>query len=136
MGKDGQLQALDGAPLLGKNGRPITVDPAAGKITVLADGTVQQGDNTAGQIDLKAFATPGALQRIGANRYDASGSKEASVGNSTVNQGALEESGVDLPTCMIDMIKLNRLFEMSMKVASTVTNDMDERSITDISSGH
>jgi flagellar basal body rod protein FlgF len=48
----------------------------------------------------------------------------------------VEESGVDLPTCMIDMIKLNRLFEMSMKVASTVTNDMDERSITDISSGH
>ena len=136
MGKDGQLQALDGAPLLGKNGRPIVVDPSAGPITVLADGTVQQGDTTAGQIDLKAYATPSALRREGASRYDSSGSKETSVGNSAVVQGSVEESGVDLPTCMIDMIKLNRLFEMSMKVASTVTNDMDERSITDISSGH
>ena len=36
---------------------------------------------------------------------------------------------------MIDMIRLNRLFEMSMKVASTVTNDMDAKSISDISTG-
>ena len=55
--------------------------------------------------------------------------------NATVTQGSLEQSGVDLAGCMIDMIRLQRLFEMSMKAASTVTNDMDERSITDISTG-
>jgi len=37
-----------------------------------------------------------------------------------------------MATCMIDMIRLNRLFEMSMKVASTITNDMDSRSISDV----
>ena len=72
---------------------------------------------------------------MGSNRYDPSGSKPA-PGNATITQGALEQSGVDMATCMIDMIRLNRLFEMSMKVASTVTNDMDEKSITDISTGH
>ena len=125
---------MDGAPLLGKNGRSIAIDPAAGDFTVLADGTVQQGATTLGQLELKAYATPGALTRVGGNRYDPSGSKEQAV-NATISQGSLEQSGVDVATCMIDMIRLNRLFEMSMKVASTITNDLDARSISDISSG-
>ena len=33
---------------------------------------------------------------------------------------------------MIDMIRLNRLFEMSMKVASTLSNDLDASSINNI----
>ena len=134
LGKDGQLQTLDGLPLLGKNGLPIQVDPAAGPVAVLPDGTVQQGTNTAGQIDLKAFASPNALARVGSNRFDPAGSKETAA-SATVTQGALEQSGVDLPTCMIDMIRLQRLFEMSMKAASTVINDMDARSISDVSTG-
>ena len=134
LGKDGQLTAMDGAPLLGKNGLPISVDPAGGNFDILADGTVQQGANTLGQIELKGFANPTALTRIGGNRYDPAGSKETAV-TATVNQGALEQSGVDVATCMIDMIRLNRLFEMSMKVASTLSNDLDARSISDVSTG-
>jgi flagellar basal body rod protein FlgG len=33
---------------------------------------------------------------------------------------------------MVEMIRLNRLFEMSQKVASTLTNDLDTRSINDV----
>jgi len=134
IGTNGQLQALDGSPLLGKNNLPIQIDSEGGPVKVLPDGSVQQGDNTAGQIDLRAFATPNALQRTGANRYDTSGSKPA-TSSATVTQGGLEQSSVDLASCMVDMIRLNRLFEMSMKVASTVTNDMDAKSISDISTG-
>jgi len=134
IGTNGQLQAMDGAPLLGKNNLPIQIDAAGGPVKVLADGSVMQGDNTAGQIDLRAFATPSALQRSGSNRFDPAGSKPA-TGSASVVQGSLEQSSVDLASCMIDMIRLNRLFEMSMKVASTVTNDMDARSISDISTG-
>jgi flagellar basal body rod protein FlgG len=130
----GQLVAQDGAPLLGKNGQPIAIDPAAGLFTVLADGSVQQAGNTLGQIDLKAFADTTALTRIGGNRYDATGSKEAPLA-ATVTQGSLEQSSVDMPNCMIDMIRINRLFEMSMKVASTIANDLDARSISDIATG-
>jgi flagellar basal body rod protein FlgG len=103
-------------------------------VEVLQDGSVQQNGNVLGQIGLKAFAQPSVLQRVGANRYSVAGAQNAPV-TGTVSQGALEQSSVDLPTCMIDMIRLNRLFEMSMKVASTVTNDMDAKSISDISTG-
>jgi flagellar basal body rod protein FlgG len=132
--KDNELEALDGSPVMGINNLPIQIDPEGGKVTVLADGSVQQGENQAGQILIQAFATPTALKRVGSNRFDVSGSKTASA-DATVVQGTLEQSGVDVPTCMIDMVRLNRLFEMSMKVASTVTNDMDARSISDISTG-
>jgi len=42
---------------------------------------------------------------------------------------------VDVASCMMDMIRINRLFEMSMKVASTLANDLDARSISDVSTG-
>jgi flagellar basal body rod protein FlgG len=135
MGKDGQLTAMDGSPVLGKNDRPITIDPAGAAVTVLADGTVQQGTETVGQIQIKGYADPNALKRVGVNRYDPAGSRDATA-SATVTQGSLEDSGVDMATCMIDMIRLNRLYEMSMKVASTVVNDMDAKSISDISTGH
>ena len=134
LGKDGQITALDGAPLLGKDGSPITIDPAAGAFEVLADGTVQQGANTVGQIGLKGFAKTANLNRVGANRYDPADNEEAPA-TATVNQGAVEQSSVDVAACMIDMIRINRLFEMSMKIASTITNDLDARSISDVSTG-
>jgi flagellar basal body rod protein FlgG len=135
VGVNGQLQTRDGATLLGKNNLPIPIDPAGGLVTVTSDGTVQQGETTQGQIDVRSFAQPSALRRAGANRYDVSGT-QATASDATVTQGALEQSTVDLPTCMIDMIQLNRMYEMSMKAASTITNDMDEKSLTDISTGH
>lgn len=134
LGKDGQIETSDGSALLGKNNLPLKVDPAGGKVDVLPDGSVQQGGTAVGEIGLKAFATPAALKRAGINRYDSTGSQEAPLA-ATITQGSLEDSGVDLATCMIDMIRLNRMFEMSMKVASTIVNDMDAKSISDIATG-
>lgn len=135
VGEGGQLQALDGAPILGKNGLPITIDLSKGDFSVGPDGTLQQGETPLGRLDMKAYANPGALKRVGSNRYDPSGLQEGSAVNATVTQGYLEQSAVDTASCMVDMIRLNRLFELSLKVASTITNDLDARSISDIARG-
>jgi len=134
MAKTGQLQTLDGAAVLGKNNLPITLDPANPSFTVLADGTIIQGQTTVGQLNLQDYVQPEALQRAGSNRFDPAGTATKPA-KATVVQGSVEQSGVDMATCMIDMIRLNRLFEMSTKVASTITNDMDARSISDVSTG-
>jgi flagellar basal-body rod protein FlgF len=131
MGADGQLQAMDGSPVLGKNGQPIQVDPKNGNVSISVDGSVQQKDTVLGQLDLKAFEKPGALKRMGALRFDPAGATDAPV-KATVSQGHLEQSAVDSASAMVEMIRLNRLFEMSMKVASTLTNDLDERSINSV----
>ncbi|WLT32954.1 flagellar hook-basal body protein [Geothrix sp. PMB-07] len=131
MGTDGQLQAMDGNPVLGKNGQPIKVDPKNGSVSISTDGTVQQNGQALGQLDLKAYEKPGALKRTGALRFDPTGAAEAPV-KGTVTQGHLEQSAVDTASTMVEMIRLNRLYEMSLKVASTLSNDLDSRSINDI----
>jgi flagellar basal body rod protein FlgG len=131
MGQDGKLLAMDGSLVLGKNGQPITIDPKNGNVSISTDGTVQQKDQVVGQLDLKAFEKPSTLKRTGALRFDPTGAIDAPV-KATVNQGHLEQSAVDSASAMVEMIRLNRLYEMSLKVASTLTNDLDSRSINDV----
>lgn len=131
IGEGGQIQSLDGSPLLGKNGQPLTINPGGEQLSFSPDGTLQQGSNVVGQLDLKAYETPYALKRVGSNRYDPSGLAETEA-KATVAQGYLEQSSVDVPAAMIDMIRLNRLFEMSMKIASTLSNDLDSSTINSI----
>lgn len=139
MGPNGELQSMDGFPILGKNGQSIQLDPKGGEVSVGSDGTLQQtkGDSgnaqpqVVGQLDLKNYKDPGKLTRVGALRFDPTGAQEVPP-TATLNQGVLEQSAVDLPSMMVEMIRLNRLFELSMKVASTLSNDMDARSINDI----
>ena len=131
IGEGGQLQSLDGSPILGKNGQPLSINPGGEAVVISPDGTLQQGTNAIGQLDLKAYATPYALKRVGTNRYDPTGLAETPA-KATVVQGYLEQSAVDVPAAMIDMIRLNRLFEMSMKIASTLSNDLDASTINNI----
>jgi flagellar basal-body rod protein FlgF len=135
MGPGGRLETLDGAPLLGKNSLPITVNPSGGPLTILPDGTVTQDNAPAGELGLKAFKDTNLLVRTGAGRFAPPAGAVPEALKGTVVQGSLEQSTVDLPSLMVDMIKLNRVFEMSMKVASTLSNDMDARVISDIASG-
>ncbi|WP_005031727.1 flagellar hook-basal body protein [Holophaga foetida] len=131
IGEGGEVQASDGSPLLGKNGQTIKINPSEGDISVQPDGTIQQGKDTLGQLDLKAYANPTLMERAGSNRYVVDGVQETGV-NAKVSQGYLEQSGVDLASAMVDMINLNRLFEMSLKVASTISNDLDAKALSDV----
>ncbi len=131
MGVNGQLQALDGSPVMGKNGQPVAIDPKGGELSVTPDGGLSQAGNPLGALDIKAYENAGAMSRSGNLRFDPTGAKEIPA-KGTVQAGVLEQSAVDLPSAMVEMIRLNRLFEMSMKVASTISNDLDARSIGDI----
>ena len=131
MGVDGELQAMDGSPVLGKNGQPLKVDPKLGAVTVTADGTLQQGNQALGQVALAAFVKPGSLKRMGSLRFDPAGQATAPV-KATIAQGHVEQSAVDTASAMVEMIRLNRLFELSQKVASTLSNDLDSRAINDV----
>ena len=136
IGKDGQLSALDGSPVLGKNGQFIVLDPSLPQMMVAPDGTVSQGtqpqdQKVVGQIDLKSYADAPRFNRVGNLRFDP-GSQAEVPSSGTIAQGYLEQSGVDIAACMVEMIRINRLFEMSLKVASTISNDLDSRATNDI----
>ncbi len=134
LGSGGRLESLEGFPVLGKNGQVISPDPAQGELWIGSDGTLSQNGTPIGQLELRAYAEPAALQREGTLLFDPAGARPAEV-KAQVAQGYLEQSGVDMSALMVDMIRINRLYELSMKVASTLTNDLDARSINDIAIG-
>ena len=133
LGVDGRLETLDGLPVLGKNG-PITLRVDGGNPTVRQDGSIYQGDDFIGQFDLRAFEDTSPLTRAGWGRFDQGAAREAPVAGRVV-QGYLEQSSVDIAAMMVEMIRLNRLFEMSQKIAGTITNDLDSRCISSIAMG-
>jgi flagellar basal body rod protein FlgG len=133
LGAGGELLTLDGNPVLGKNGT-ITLSRTGGAPVVRSDGSIYQNNNFIDQFDLKSYDDTEPLERAGWGRFDPKDAQESPV-RGRVLQGYLEQSAVDMPSAMVEMIRLNRLFEMSQKIASTLTNDLDARSISGIAMG-
>jgi flagellar basal body rod protein FlgG len=128
LGSDGRLLTLDGLAVLGTNG-PITLNAGGGNPTITQDGSLYQDNAFIAQLDLKAYEDTRPLTRLGTGRFDPAEAVEAPI-TADVVQGYLEQSSVDMASALVEMIRLNRLFEMSQKVASTITNDLDARSLT------
>lgn len=131
--KDGVIVTSDGNPL----DPPITVPPAAGAISIAADGTVsytqpnQTATQQAGQIQLANFQNPAGLNSLGGNLYaptDASGDPSVGIpggpeGLGTIMQGYTEQSNVSIVEEFINLIQAQRGYEANSKVV-TAANDM------------
>jgi flagellar basal-body rod protein FlgG len=97
---NGRLVTLTGDPVLGRNGRPVTVgadgkvDPRALSVVNLTDPR-KQGDNL-------VAGTP------------------AGQSTAQVRAGALEGSGADPTQAMVDMIASTRAYESGQKVIQTI----------------
>lgn len=110
----------------------ITVPDDAQNITVSSDGIVeatvfgQATAQTLGTLTVTNFVNPTGLQAIGSNMYletAASGSPTAGTpgnqGLGRLEQGALENSNVDVVQELVNMITTQRTYEMNSKVIST-----------------
>jgi flagellar basal-body rod protein FlgG len=109
----------------------ITVPDDAQSITVSTDGIVEatvagQPATTLGTLTITNFVNPAGLQSVGSNLYvetAASGSPVAgtpgNAGLGRLEQGALENSNVDVVQELVNMITTQRTYEMNSKVIST-----------------
>jgi flagellar basal-body rod protein FlgG len=109
----------------------IDVPELTNQITISSDGIVQAtlfGDPTPqelGQIDLVDFINPAGLQASGGNLFKetaASGAPNVGVaandGFGAIEQGALENSNVEVVEELVKMITVQRAYEMNSKVVS------------------
>jgi len=108
----------------------IAVPLNATNITIGTDGTVsvslpgQQQAQQVGQIQLAMFANPGGLNSIGQNLFlptTASGDAQLGTpggtqGSGTIQQGAIEQSNVNVVEEFIEMILAQRSYESNSKV--------------------
>jgi flagellar basal-body rod protein FlgG len=109
----GQLTDQLGNPLVPAITLPKGVD--AGQLQIAANGTVTAGGRTLGRIDVVDVPAPTQLQPDGSSLFSVtagSGPTRPAAG-STIQQGALEASNVDVGQAMSDMINAERSYEMS-----------------------
>jgi flagellar basal-body rod protein FlgF len=119
--RDGQLQvdatgkllAGDGSPVAGMSGRPITIDPAGGTVSIAADGTVSQAGQEKGRLRIVTL-DPKTLAKEGTNLVSGT---ETGAAPAKVKQGYLESSNVNTVTEMVELIEVMRSFEANQKAA-------------------
>src|SRR5262249_712823 len=125
--RDGGLQLDADGRLTTKDGLlvqpPITVPRGtnAQDVAIAADGTVTvKGGKPLGRIELVTVPAPDGLLPLGGNLFQATAASGAASplganAGTTLRQGALEGSNVDVGDAMVTMIDAQRSFEMASK---------------------
>jgi flagellar basal-body rod protein FlgF len=123
----GQLVNSAGLPVLGTDGRPITVS-GPDKLQIASDGTVSDNGRTAGTLAVVSLTNP---QKQGDTLF--TGTPGAKPAGTEVLQGSLEGSGVDPVRTMVDMISSLRAFESSQRVIHAI-DDTLSKAVTSVGS--
>jgi flagellar basal-body rod protein FlgG len=113
----GRLTTKDGLLVQPQIALPRGTTPD--RLSIAADGTVRVGDGRPlGRIELVTVTAPDGLQPLGGNLFAAtaaSGQPTAAGADTTLRQGLLEASNVDVGDAMVDMIDAQRGFQLASK---------------------
>lgn len=133
------LATTDGLPVISSDGNPIILssDYMTSRITVTADGEICYPDENNNPQSLGItlgvfqFTNPAGLERLDDSRYKQTAASGAAINEATsttvrrssVSQGFLEGSGVQVVDEMVNMIVAQRAYEMNSK-AITASDEM------------
>jgi flagellar basal-body rod protein FlgG len=86
-------------------------------VSVAADGTVTAGQTTIGKISLVDVTNTAGLEALGDNEFAATAASGApqAIAGSSIQQGFLEASNVDLGQTMVALIDAQRSYEMDSR---------------------
>jgi flagellar basal-body rod protein FlgF len=125
----GALTTSDGNPVRAQGGGQIPLQPGL-PVEVLPDGTIQQGGQVAGQIELSSF-DPGSLDKTGANYFAPFAGVRPKVATGSVMQGKLEQSNVVSAESAVRLVAIMRQFEMLQK-AMNIGNELNRKAIEEV----
>jgi len=110
---DGTLTDKQGNPILDANQNPIVTRP--GQMQIDSDGSISTGDGSPAYAKIGLFQ--GTMAKNGFGNYSSADAVNATALGQTnrIKQGALETSNVNAVGSMVDMITLNRSFELAQK---------------------
>jgi flagellar basal-body rod protein FlgF len=124
--KNRELVTNEGYPVLDYRGQKIPV-LGVGKVTIGEDGDIQQDGSSV----TKLGVFNGQFQKEGGNLWMPKGQVQASQ-VAEIAVGHLESSNVEAIEAMVELIKINRAYEMSQKTITT-QDDMTGRLIDSLS---
>jgi flagellar basal-body rod protein FlgG len=93
-----------------------------GQVSIGPDGTVTAAGAAVGRLRLVSVAAPAGLRSVGENAFaptPESGPLRAADPGTSVRQGALEASNVDMAEAMAEMIEAQRAFELASRAIHT-----------------
>jgi flagellar basal-body rod protein FlgF/flagellar basal-body rod protein FlgG len=124
----GELQTIEGEPVLDANGQTITIP--TGAISIAADGsisvTTDQGSAIAGKVGVFGFPADAGLEALGYNRFTAPDGVQAANVDTAIQQGSLEGANLDAIHGTMQLILVQRQAEMMQKALSVFNNDFDK----------
>jgi len=109
---DGGLEHIaSGGKVLDAAGNAITIDPNVA-VAITQEGRIQQNNVDVARLGVFRFENPQQLQKIGENLYEAPAGG-AVLTNASVRQKAIEASGSDPASMLVDMMTAARAYELS-----------------------
>jgi flagellar basal-body rod protein FlgG len=116
----GRLVTSSGARVVPAITIPEGTDP--NRLSIGPDGTVLAEGRSVGRIELVSVRSPQALRPLGDNAFEVtaqSGRTRPAPAATTLSQGALEMSNVDISEAMVSMIESQRAFQLTSKAIQT-----------------
>lgn len=110
----GRLVGGDGDPVLGVDGEILLGN---GDVAIGRDGSITEDGEHVGQLSIVEFSDSASLKKVGSGGYMAPDGLMAQHGNSSsVRQGFVEASNVNVMGEMVSMMSMMRHFEMTANV--------------------
>jgi flagellar basal-body rod protein FlgF len=124
----GVLSCSEGSPVLGVNGRPITLGP--GKIHIREDGAVSLDNVQVDRLKVVTFNSLTNLAREGNSFFTLrDGKDQEKISDAKIKAGYLEQSNVNPVNSIVRMIGIMRNFEAVQKTVNLIFNDLNTKSI-------
>ncbi len=121
LNNENTLVTKHGLQVLGDGG-PVTIDPEQGPVTVANDGTISQGNNLLGRLQIYNFDDPQGMTRVEGGYFEApAGQDPVAIEDMKVVQGAIESSNVLPMEELVSLITVARAYEASQR--SMVSHD-------------
>jgi flagellar basal-body rod protein FlgG len=120
---EGYLVTQDGGYVLGQNGR---IYVGSSEFSVSAGGEVTGDMAAPDMLNIVSFADPHVLRKVGNNLYTVYGDAAPVQSiSTTVKQGMLETSNVNITDEMVDMISVYRKYEASQRIVNMTDKTLE-----------
>ena len=130
---NGEIQTVNGQPVLGRGGQPIRIPADAASITIGAQGQIwvriagQDGQQQIGQLEFVSFGPdPRAVLKQGESLYYPQEGAQPQPAAGTIEQGVLEASNVNVVSDMVSLINNHRVYEAGSKAVTTQDTMLDK----------
>ena len=134
MTQAGELVTQEGNQVLDDRNQPIILTSQTGvpnEIAVSREGDVLVDGNITAKLGIYRFADQAALLKEGSLNFSTDAAPQRVV-NPEIEQGVLEQSNVNAISAMIDLLEMQRIFDINQRAVYMVMNNINRKAITEI----